>query len=383
MNIKHLIVGFIVLLTALIGLVINYRTKTTSIPALQTGFEQTINIGLIYPLTGSASAWGIAAKEGVELAIHDLSSAESGNRINLFVEDSRCKAVNGVNAINKLINVDKVKFIIGDICSSVVIPTAPIAEEQGVIMIAQGSSPDITPLGEYIFRNWPSDTYQGNLIAEYAFNKLGIQKIGILNVDNPYGKGLADVFESKFKTLGGSTVRKQFKPGEIDFRGPLLKFKKQNLQNIYLATELEDVRIARQVRELGLNVQILGADTLATPGIIEDAQGALDGAIYSAPYFDKSTTRVQKFITRYEDVFNKNPEFPLVSAHGYDATMLLAQAIREVGNKPRKIIDYLYSIDNYPGVSGDTSFDRNGDAIKPYAIYQINGTKHELIFIEQ
>ncbi len=342
-----------------------------------------IKLGVAYPLTGSAASWGEAALDGALVAVDELNDngGVNGRRLELVVEDTKCEPLQGVSAVRKLVGGDGVKYLIGDICSSVVVPAGGVAEQSRVLMMAQGSSPEITSLGDFVFRNWPSDAKQGEMIAAYAFSKIGLRRLAIINVNNPYGKGLAGVVEKAFKQAGGKVVlHEEFNSPNSDFRSVLAKAKAANPDALYVVSEVEDAFIARQARELGIGAQILGADTISTQTNLDNAQGALEGAVFSRPFFDENSSAALKFAAGFNTRFGKPPGLFFVSAHGYDAVKIVAGALDGLayedvdGVKAR-----LYATRNYPGASGSTSFDSNGDVVKPYGIYAIRDGREALL----
>ena len=161
-----------------------------------------IKIGVILPLTGPGAPYGQAEREGIELAINQFNAGGVVNgkrKIRLIIEDSKTEPASGVSAINKLIQLDKVKVVIGDLASSVTLAMAPIAESHKVLLITPGASnPKISDAGDYIFRLYPSDDYQGKLLAKWASTK-GINQVGIIHINNDFGFGLKDKFKSDFE----------------------------------------------------------------------------------------------------------------------------------------------------------------------------------------
>ncbi len=345
--------------------------------------EDTIKIGMIYPVTGGAAAFGIPAKQGVELAVKEINEKGgiNGKQIELIFQDSECDPLKGVNAISKLIHVDRVKYIIGDVCSTVVVPIAPIAEENNVLLIAQGSSPDITLLGDYIFRNWPSDIAQASVMAKYI-KKIGIKKIVVINVNNAYGNGLGDSFIKEFKELRGEILlTSKFQPDASDFRTILTKIKDSDAEAVYIVSQAGEVAsFSKQMLELDIDLPIYGGDDLNAKNSIDSAEGTLEGAVCALPYIDENSQSVKQFSQRFEVNFGEEPSFLLVSVISYDAVGLFAEAMDNIDyNNVDLVKDNLYRIEKYPGVSGSTTIDENGDVIKPYGIYRIVDGETKLI----
>ena len=119
--------------------------------------------------------------------------------VEAIFEDSKADPSTGVTAIQKLISVDKVSAVVGDIVSSVSIPAAVVAERNNVVMIAPTSSaPAITEAGPFIYRVWPSDLLEGYAAGNYAKQK-GFKKAVILHLNNDYGTQIADIFKKNFE----------------------------------------------------------------------------------------------------------------------------------------------------------------------------------------
>ncbi|MDO9578536.1 MAG: ABC transporter substrate-binding protein, partial [Candidatus Cloacimonadales bacterium] len=125
--------------------------------------DNVIKIGSILPLTGDAAVYGQWAKQGLELAVNELNNnTNQKKKIKIIYEDDQCGPQAGVNSYHKLVNVDKVKVIIGALCSSSTMAIEPLANKDKVLLFSPGSSsPLLSNSGPYFFRNWPSDIYEG------------------------------------------------------------------------------------------------------------------------------------------------------------------------------------------------------------------------------
>jgi branched-chain amino acid transport system substrate-binding protein len=171
--------------------------------------EKEIKIGAILPLTGSAAPYGQNAQRGILLALDEINAKGGikGIKVEVIFEDSKTDPKEAVTALQKLEQVNKIRYIIGDINSAGVLAMAPIAEHDHILLLSPGASnPKISDAGEYIFRNWHSDALEGEVDADFAHNRLHWKKIAVLYVNASYGEGLAQVFRDKFKQLGGEIV---------------------------------------------------------------------------------------------------------------------------------------------------------------------------------
>jgi len=343
--------------------------------------EKEIKIGAILPLTGDAAQWGIPPLRGAELAVQEINSSNFLNsKISLIVEDGKCDPKEGVSAFNKLVSINKVRLIMGEVCSSVTLAIAPIAEKNKILLISPASTnPKISEAGDYIFRVIPSDALRGKVFAEYVFNK-GYRKVGIIYINNEGGKGNRDSFKKRFEELGGQIViEERYEPGATDMRTQLTKIKNVYPEVVMVVSYPSDTPILmKQAKELGLNTPLyFQTEAVEDPNVLREAGNAAEGVIYILPA-PAEGEKPNEFIQRYEKAYGKKPE--LFAAEAYDIIWLIANAIKETGKTdPTSIKDYLYTVKDYPGASGVITFDKNGDVLKPMAIKTIKNGKPVLI----
>ena len=180
---KKIIIGIVAVVLIVVG--ISYFSKNSSQPTS----KEPIKIGLVAPMTGEAASYGEAAFGGATLAVKEINDAGGikGRKIELVVEDDRCSSA-GANAISKLVSIDNVTAFIGPVCSASAGPGLPIAQnDKTPVIIIGASAPALTKIGDYIFRNYPSDTFQGKFAAEFVYNTLGKKKTAVIFVKNDWG----------------------------------------------------------------------------------------------------------------------------------------------------------------------------------------------------
>ncbi len=324
------------------------------------GSSKKNKIGVMLPTSGDVAEYGKGALGGVELA-HKLINMDN---IELVLEDSQCDGKAAVNSINKLISVENVVAIIGELCSSATLAAAPVAEENHVVLVSPAStSPKITEAGDYIFRTIPTDARQGVFAAELISDE-GYDKLATLYPNEDYGKGFSEVIEKSFIEMGGEVVRSEsFERGSTDVRSQLTKIKKSNPDVLFLISNSPDAAIAalRQIKELGITAAIYGSEGLKADSIAQ-ADGA-EGLII---------TSVNPGSIEFSD--NHNAEFGRdpgpFAAQGYDAYMALAKAIEDGATTGEEIKNKLYEM-SFTGVTGEVEFDENGDVGGSYDIYKV------------
>lgn len=274
-----------------------------------------------------------------------------------------------VDAASKLINFDKVKYIIG-FSSGESLALCPITESNKIILMVSGSSPRITTeCGDYTFRNFPSDIYQGKVLAEKVYNK-NYKTVAILFINNDYGTGLKNEFEKNFK--GEILTVEAHNANDMDFRTQLSKIKSANPEAIVLISHLtEGSKILKEKTELGITQPIFSSETLKDPNLFEKADEVSLNNLYIAFISQYDGKEFQEYKDSYSQKYGK--EFGAFSDYVYDNILTLANAIDkcEDASDIRCVKSGIYETD-IVGATGIISFDKNGDIInRPYSLYKV------------
>jgi branched-chain amino acid transport system substrate-binding protein len=360
------------LLIALVFLTTCDRSRETAKPA------EPLRIGAILSLTGSAAQYGKWSQNGIELAVSEINGAGGvdGKPLEIIYEDDASVPGSAVSAAKKLIAIDHVSAIIGPLTSSSVLAAAPVAEASHVVLLSPcGSSPKITEAGDYIFRNWPSDNFEGSAMADFLAQQLHLKRVVIVAMNNEYGLGLRDVFISRGKELGLQILDVlSFEQGATDFRTQVARVAELKPDVVYAPGHAKEVAmLIRQSREIGVRAVFASGVAFGAPDVFTIAGSAADGTYFTAPSFEPSSQAeiVKKFETSYSQRFHMQGE--VFAGHAYDAVRILAKAFHDAGGDATKVKTALYAIKHFPGVTGDTTFDRNGDVAKPVAIKVASG----------
>jgi len=347
--------------------------STSSAPAS----GEPIKIGAILPLTGDAAAYGKSAREGMELALSDLNArgGVGGRPLSVVYEDSKGSPKDGVAGFDKLATQDHVPAVVGDLLSSVTLAVAPAAERRRVVLLSPTSTaPALSDAGDFIFRNCPSDVYEGKVMADYATADLHLKNVGILAVANDYGNGIAAVFKAAFAAQGGSVpVEETYPQGATDVRAQLTKLSAARVEAIYLVGYKELGRILKQAAELRVVARYLSTVMFEDPEVLSTAGPAAEGVVYSSPSFDINSDEptVKAFRERYQAAYARSPD--IFAAASYDAVGIIGKAMASGATTGDAIRDALYATRDYPGVIGSTSFDAKGDATQPAVLKTIEG----------
>ncbi|HLD12441.1 MAG TPA: ABC transporter substrate-binding protein [Candidatus Nanoarchaeia archaeon] len=343
--------------------------------ACSSAEKTTVTLGYITPLTGEVANYGESSRGGAEIALAEINAAGGidGMPLQLIFEDGECKAQSATTAAQKLINVDQVKIITGTVCSAETLAVAPLAEENNIVLVSVASSnPSITQSGDYIFRVWPSDAGQGKKMAEYALAQ-GYKNVAVMNQLSDYNVALAETFITNFEAGGGTITNQEAYPAETkDFRAQITKIKGKQPDAVYFVPYAEGGLVAKQLRELGITVPLLSAETFATPEILKDAGNAAEGVVYATPAYDDKSEKAQAVMKKYIELYGKEPSFGVITMHAYDAVHLLAGIMQDCGTDATCVKDALYNVKDYDGAAGRLTIDSNGDALKDFQLMVVN-----------
>lgn len=344
-----------------------------------------IRVGEVGSFTGDTATFGISTHQGIELATKELNKSGGllGKQIEIIKYDDQGKEEEAATSTNRLISQDKVIAVLGEVASKRSKAMAHIAQEKKVPMVSPSSTnPGVTLIGDHIFRVCFIDPFQGAVMARFAFNELKARKVAILrDAGEDYSVGLADAFVKTFKELGGEIVIDQsYTNKDIDFKAQLTSIRGKQPQAIFVPGYYTQVGlIARQAKELGLKVPLMGGDGWDSPALFEIGGKAVEGHYISNHYSPDDTSEwVQNFIKRFKESYGVIPDG--LAAQGYDAAMVLFDAIKRAGSTEAKSIrDALAATKDYQGVTGKISIDKDRNALKPAVVLKVENGKFKYV----
>ncbi|HEX5887347.1 MAG TPA: ABC transporter substrate-binding protein [Pyrinomonadaceae bacterium] len=340
--------------------------------------RSTIKIGYFGDLTGPTYNFGQSAMNGVLMAALQINEYGGINnrKIDVVIHDDRGSAEEAARLTGKLIDQDKVVAVIAGGVSGNSRAAAPKAQSSHIPLISPSSTdPAVTQTGDYIFRACFVDSFQGEVMASFAAEKLKAKKAAILfDINSSYGRGLTEFFEASFRKLGGEIVNKQsYTQGDSDFKGQLSSIKAAEPDVIYIpGYYLEVALIAKQARALGLEQPLLGGDGWDAPELWQLGGAALNNSYISTHYSpDDPSPKIQQFVREYKQRYqNLVPDAH--AALAYDAGLLLFDAIKRAGTTDGPQLRHaLANTTNFDGVTGLISMDENRNAVKPAVVLKL------------
>jgi branched-chain amino acid transport system substrate-binding protein len=342
-----------------------------------------LKVAVLAPLSGSQPTFGISTRDGALMAIDEWNAKGGvlGKKIEADIADSQCEADPAVNAANKVIDQDKAKYIVGEVCSKASIPISEIANEKGVLQISPTSTNvQVTTKIDgstkpFTFRACFIDPFQGTVGAKFAMDNLKAKTAFIMfDQGNDYVRGLAEAFEAAFTKAGGKVVGKEsYTSTDTDFSAILAKVAAAKPDMIYLPDYYPIVNlVGAQAKDKGITVPMMGGDGWDSGDL--DVKAADNG--YYTNHYDAGDTRpiVQDFVKNYGAKYNGAVPDAL-AALAYDATNLLLAAIEKAGvDDPAQAAKAMEGL-KYDAVSGTITFDAQHNPIKSAVVIAVKDGK--------
>lgn len=391
-NKKVFLLGLVVtlLLSACVPQSPTSSAATAEVPEAATTAESAdLRIGLITALSGASVTFGTSTRDGVLLAIDEWNAKGGvlGHKIVPIIEDGQCSPEPAVNAANKLIDQDGVKFIVGEVCSKATIPVTDIGTEKHVLVITGTSTSALVTVDDngntkpYAFRSCFIDPFQGTVAARFAFDTLGA-KTAFLMVDqsNDYVRGLSEAFDSTFTGLGGTVVgTESYTSKDTDFSTILAKISELNPDMVYLPDYYNIVNlVTKQAKEQGLSVTFVGGDGWDSVDLnLESAAGGYFTNHYSP---ESQAPEVVNFLKNFQAKYKDDKGNPLTpdsfAALSYDAANVLFQAMVNAGSVDDvdKVTAAIEQI-TYAGATGNITYDAKHNPVKSATILKVEPTR--------
>ena len=333
------------------------------------GGSDTITIGASLPMTGSVALNGEMILEGIQMAVDECNEAGGidGKEVVIDAQDDQAEPNQAASVANMMSADEKIVAIIGSLKSSCTLAAAPIYEEAGVVALSpDSSSPEVTNAGEYIFRIKNSDVVLAQTMAKGAISD-GHTKFAILYENNDYGAGVLEQSQIAIEEAGCEIVctESSLTGEQTDFSSIISKIRESGADAILMGVDYnESGLVMKQMKDAGLDLPRYATDGLFTDAFIEVGGEAADGTTVLTSFITSDQSEnVQNFIKKYQEKYNG--EMPSIfQAEGYDCGKIVIEAIENAGTDRKAIRDYMATM-SYQGVTGDCTFDENGDVNIP------------------
>jgi len=340
-------------------------------PLQVSGQDKVIRVGVLMPISGPASYFGVMGKEGIDLALEQLKAGVNGYHLQVQYEDSACSPLQATNTVKRVLEQFKPHVVIGEECSDASLAIAPILDQAKVPMLNAGSvTMKLTESGyKYVFRIFPNAEQQSIPLAKNAYGRLNARTAVILYEKTNAGNDNAEGFEKLFVAAGGKVLAKiDFGRDVNDFTPIATRIASLGKVDVLptFALEGQQVRLAQALAQAkvvkggGGNAIQMGSIWLPY-GFDQKAGQASEGYIRIVQ-FDPTEKRkaVQDFVAAFRAKYGADKVPTHINAHAYDAIMLVAEAVRRGATDQESIRDRFSKMKDVEVTTGRITFDPKG-----------------------
>ena len=347
---------------------------TVTALALAGAAQAEVHVATVGPMTGSYAAIGTQMKAGAEQAVADINKAGgvNGHMLVLEIGDDACDPKQAVSVANQMAS-KKVAVVAGHYCSGSSIPASKVYGEEGVLQISPASTnPRYTDEGGWnTFRVCGRDDQQGAIAGKFLATTFKGKKIAILHDNSAYGKGLADETKKGLEANGGKeAMYAAYTPGERDYSAIVSRMKQAGIEVVYVGGyHTETGLIARQAKEQGMNITMVGGDALATAEFWQIAGPAGEGTLMTFPSDPRKRSTAAAAVAEFK-AKGFDPEG--YTLYTYAALQTWAEGARKAGSvDAKKVAEVLHGGGTWNTVIGPITFDKKGDITSAdYVFYQ-------------
>lgn len=337
-----------------------------------------ITIGVVLPLTGHLADAGKLMKQGYDLALDEVNTAQLANaQLKFIYEDSTTTPEGAVEDFNKLVHQDGVSVIIGPATSSATQAAFPVARDNQVVAISSTSGArGLGAISDYVFRVPLTTDVVTPIGVKRTHAKLGYQRVATLyDKKDVFSSDREAALQQAFTEYNIEALTPEtFQSGDTDFSEQLTRIKEGNPDAVFVsALPPEKPGILIQARELGISVPIIVSSL--TDVEVQAAGAAAEGAITFIGWLPTDDTPGnQAFVQKYTDTFGMEPN--AFATASYTTVYILAEAIKNAPSTDATAIrDALANIKDFDTVFGKFSFNADGDAVyEPKALIVKDGT---------
>jgi branched-chain amino acid transport system substrate-binding protein len=346
-------------------------------------FAQDIPIATIGPMTGQYASFGAQMKAGAEQAVADINAAGGvlGKQLRLIVEDDACDPKQAVAAAGKLASAN-VALVAGHFCSGSSIPASKVYAEEGLVQISPASTnPKLTDerAGPNVYRVCGRDDQQGQVAGEYLASTYAGKKVAILHDKTAYGKGLADETR-KFMNEAGlkEAMYEAYTAGEKDYTALVSKMKQAAIDVVYVGGyHTEAGLIVRQMRDQGMDTQLISGDALVTQEYWQVTGDAGEGTLMTFSPDPRRSPAAKDIVAKFRA---KNIEPEGYVLYTYAAIQAWVQAATAAGTVAADKVIAELNKGEFSTVLGTFKFDEKGDPnLPPYKFYKWSKGQYEQI----
>jgi len=347
--------------------------------------DKTVRIGIISAKTGEAARAGLRIADAARFAAAEINAHGGflGHHVVLIEFDNKSTPEGSADAARQAVKAD-VLAVVGAAWSANSLAAAKILQPAGIPMISPlSTNPDVTRVGDYIFRISFTDDFQGKGLAQFALTNIkAATAVVLVNEKRPYSRDLAEAFIATFQSGDGRLLwRGYYDSDAVSYDDIIRTTAGFKPDVVFIPDSFKDVGgFLVAAKQLGVNSKFLCGDGIGLKLYDEigfDAEG-----VYYSNHWSRwvNSPESKEFVRKFESVYG--PIKTNAPALTYDCMNVLADAVRRSGSlKRKKVRDALSETAGFKGITGTISFNSFGDPVKSMTINQLRFGG--LLFVEQ
>ena len=325
--------------------------------------------------------------DGVKMGIDEINQlGVLGKKIHAEYYDDKGSYKKGIAIAKKISRNPKLMSVIGHNCSDIAIAASITYENNRIVFISPGATDSdlIQDQNKYIFRTIPSGEQLTNRIVEYAKHN-HLKKIVVVFDNNNEMTRLANYFITKITKVGGQIITtRSYISWETNFKNIINDINQnEDYDALFISGQLPSAALfIKQAREMNIHQPILTTNHLDSIQLFQIA-GELAKNIIVPTFFDplQPVEETRSFVDLFIKKYGTNPD--ALAASGYDAILLIADAIEKSGSfLPIEISTTLHLLQNFQGVTGKFSMHENG-GITGKAVFVKQSSVDDFHYVER
>ncbi len=333
----------------------------------------SIKIAVAGPMTGDNAEYGKGFLNAAQLKADEWNAAGGviGKQVEIVAYDDKNSSEEAASIAQKIVSEGDIVGVIGHFASGVCMTAAPVYQENKIIEISPSAShPDYSGIGNYIFRNNTVINVEASAGLDIAINDLGKKNIGIISILTDWGTSTSTIVKQLIEEKAGEGVKvvahEEVMEGSDDYSPAITKLNAAGA-DVVICVGMYNLLapVSRQYKQVNPDIAIVGFSNAYSQQLLELGGSAVEGVRFPVIFFSGSEKAdIKDYVTRYTDQFGAAPS--ALTSQAYDSVGMLLEAIETAGTTDaEKVRDQLNQIE-YPGVTGSTQFDDNGDVHKEF-----------------
>jgi len=350
-------------------------------------------IGAVFDITGPAAPLGTPERDTAQMIVEEINKKGgiNGHPIKLIVYDNASDETKCALAVKKLISSDNVKAIIGPSTTGTTLAVVPICEKSKIPLVSCAAGIKITqPVKPYVFKTAQSDMHAVARIIEYLRSR-GLKRIAFINDSNAFGTSGREQFRLQAPKASITIVAEEsFDSKDTDMTSQLTRINAAKPQAVVCwGTNPGPAIVARNMKQLGMKMPLIMSHGVSNRKFIELAGSAAEGVIFptgkllvaeSISGTDKQKPVLLKYASDFKAKYDRDAD--TFGGHAWDALQIVVNAMRKVGDNPKKLRDTIERTRGFVGVSGVFNFspkDHNGLSKDAFVMVQVRNGRWVLL----